>query len=121
MVNQGSPRFLEILEELKEIHLKKSAGYAGSDNPDTFANFRKSQEFGISAVKGCLVRMSDKFVRVCNLIRLPSNEQVGETIKDTLKDLASYAIIMLCLIEEEEADRFLAGDAWDGKIPGLEK
>ena len=29
------------------------------------------------------------------------NEQVGEKIEDTLIDLASYALIAICLLEEE--------------------
>lgn len=97
----ANKRFLELLDELKSVHVAKSAGYAGKDNPDAFANFRLSNTFGVSAFKGCLVRMADKFTRVGNLIRDSSNDMVGESVKDNLLDLASYALIAYVLYEEE--------------------
>ena len=97
---KGNLRFLELLDEMKAIHIAKCAGYAGEDNPDTWANFRQAEGFGVSALLGCLIRLSDKFIRVQNLVRNSKNEQVGESIKDTLIDLAGYALIAICLIEE---------------------
>lgn len=99
-----SKRYLQLLEEMAELHKNKSAGYAG-DNPDAWANFRQAEGFGVSAFDGCLVRMSDKFVRVQNLVKNPKNDKVGESIKDTLFDLSSYALIALCLLEEENAQK----------------
>lgn len=98
----ASPRYLQLLDEMRDLHIRKSAGYAGEDNPDTFANFRYAELFGVSPLKGCLVRLSDKYIRVANLIRNPANEQCNENIKDTLKDLAAYSLIAICLLEEEE-------------------
>lgn len=95
-------RYIQLLEEMKGLHIRKNAGYAGVDNPDAWANFRMSESFGVSAFHGCLVRMSDKYIRVTNLVRNPNNEQVGESIKDTLFDLAAYALIAICLLEEKE-------------------
>lgn len=94
--------YLELLEKMKDLHIRKNAGYAGQDNVDAWANFRMSQSFGVSPFLGCLVRMSDKYIRVSNLIKNPENEQVGESIKDTLMDLASYALIAYCLYDEME-------------------
>lgn len=96
-----SKRFEEILKEMSDLHARKNAGYSGGSE-DPFSNFRYSELFGISPFRGCLVRLSDKYIRVANLVRNPKNEQVGESIKDTLKDLANYAVIALCLYEEEE-------------------
>lgn len=98
----ASKKFLELLDEMRETHLKKSAGYAGMDNPDTFANFRLSENLGVSAFLGCMIRLSDKYTRACNLIKNPKNEQLGEKLKDTLIDLASYALIAICLLEENK-------------------
>lgn len=103
----GSKRYLELLEEAKSLHIRKNAGYAGADNPDPWANFRMAEGFGISPLEGCLVRLSDKYIRVQNLMRNPANDQVGESIKDTLFDLSAYALIAICLLEEEEAKREL--------------
>jgi hypothetical protein len=101
VAGKGSERYKELLDEEWATHQAKNAGYAGADNPDTWANFRMSEAFGVSALDGCLVRLSDKYIRVTNLRRDPRNEQVGESLKDTLKDLAAYAKIAVCLLEEE--------------------
>lgn len=98
----ASKRYIELLEQMKELHIKKNAGYAGQDNPDPWANFRMSEAVGVSSFKGCLIRLSDKYIRVTNLVKNPSNEQVGESVKDTLFDLAAYALIAICLLEEQD-------------------
>jgi len=101
----GNKRYLDLLDSMKELHVKKNAGYAGMDAKDSWANFRMSESFGVSAFKGCLVRMSDKYIRVTNLVKNPANDQVGEDIKDTLFDLAAYALISICLLEETETTK----------------
>jgi len=98
----ASQRYLQLLDEMKTLHVRKNAGYAGEDNKDAWANFRMSENFGVSAFLGCLVRLSDKYIRVTNLVHNPKNEQVGENVKDTLFDLAAYALIAICLLEEQE-------------------
>ena len=99
----GNKRYLELLDSMKQLHISKNAGYAGIDAKDSWANFRMSEEFGVSSFKGCLVRLSDKYIRVTNLVKNPANDQVGENIKDTLFDLAAYSLIAICLLEEGEA------------------
>lgn len=95
-----SERFVELIEEVKDLHLRKNSGYAGKDSTDPWANFRMAEKVGITPFKGCLVRMTDKFMRVCNLAMNPANDQVNESIKDTLMDLAAYSLIAACLYEE---------------------
>ena len=102
----GDKNYLDLLDKMKDLHIKKNAGYSG-DSQDRWANFRMSESFGVSAVLGCLVRMSDKFIRIQNLIKNPNNEQVGEAITDTLMDLASYALITICLINESKLSEVL--------------
>ena len=96
----ASQRYLKLLDEMKDLHVRKNAGYAG-DNPDAWANFRMCENFGVSSFLGCLVRLSDKYIRVTNLVKNPKNEQVGESIRDTLFDLAAYSLIAICLLEEK--------------------
>lgn len=98
----ASKKYLELLEKMEALHIAKNSGYAGSENPDPWANFRMAEAFGVSPFLGCLVRMSDKYIRVTNLIRKPSDEKVGESVKDTLMDLAAYALIAYCLLDEQE-------------------
>lgn len=94
----------DIILTAKELHVAKNAGYAGADNPDPWANFRLSAHFGITPVEGVYVRMSDKYIRTTNLRANPSNERVGESLADTLADLAAYALIAVCLLREERLD-----------------
>lgn len=96
----GDAKYLKLLDTMKDLHIKKNAGYSG-DSQDRWANFRMAENFGVSAFLGCLVRMSDKFIRIQNLVKNPKNEQVGESIRDTLMDLASYALISICLWDEK--------------------
>jgi hypothetical protein len=100
-----SADYKRLLDEAWELHQAKNAGYAGADQGDHWANFRGAEAFGISALDGCLVRMSDKYIRATNLRRLPSNERVGEPLRDTLRDLAAYALIAVCLLDEENAKK----------------
>lgn len=99
----GSPRYLELLREAETLHIAKNAGYAGADNPDPWANFRLSEPLGVPAYLGALIRLSDKYARITSLIQNPDNERVGESIIDTLKDLSAYALIVICLYEEQQA------------------
>ena len=96
-------RFLELVEEIKDLHSRKNAAYAGIGATDPWANFRMSTAFGVTPFIGCLVRMSDKWIRISNLVKNPAADQVHESLKDTLFDLAIYALIAVCLLEEAQA------------------
>lgn len=96
-------RFLQLIDKMVDIQKRKNAGYAGQ-NKDPWANFKLSTMVGVKPSVGSVIRMTDKLIRVCNLMKNPANEQVGESITDTLIDLANYALITLCLWEEENAD-----------------
>ena len=47
-----SHRFIELTQQMRDIHEKKNAGYSGVDNPDSWANFRLCEQFGVSASLG---------------------------------------------------------------------
>lgn len=106
---KGDSVFLGLLDTLRDLHIAKSAGYSGVDNDDAWANFRQAHNFGVSPFLGCLIRMSDKFIRVQNLAKNPANDQVNEAIEDTLLDLASYALISICLFQEKKDDNQIVG------------
>ena len=96
-----SPRFLALLDELKQLHVDKSAGYAGAQNVDPWANFRTATDWGVEPWRGALVRFGDKYTRLKNILSNPENERFGESIHDQAMDMAAYAIIFLCLYEED--------------------
>jgi len=91
--------FEKALDELKDLHHRKNSNYAGKGDP--YANFRESKRLGIEPYMGVLIRMSDKYCRICNLAS-GIEDKVGESIKDTLTDLAVYSVICRLLIEEYE-------------------
>ena len=95
----GHPLFYQLLDELKEIHSQKNHDYAGEDDP--LKNFRMSENMGIPAWKGCLIRISDKFSRLCSFAKKEEYEVKDESIEDTLKDLAVYSLICLILYRGE--------------------
>jgi hypothetical protein len=93
-------RIPAMLEEMHTLHVKKNAGYSGVDNPDPWANFRRCERYGIDPIDGVLTRISDKDARVETLFTNPDNEQVGESIEDSLMDGAAYRLILVCLLRE---------------------
>lgn len=98
----ASDDYKQLLDEAWELHQAKNAGYA-ADNPDPFANFAAAEGWGVKPSTGCLVRMGDKYMRVQHLLKNPDFEQVGESIDDTLADLAAYAQIARLLLRRENA------------------
>lgn len=89
----------EVIQEAEDLHLRKNAGYAGHSK-DAWSNFRLATKFGVTPVQGVFVRMSDKWSRILSLTQNPDNDQVGESLIDTARDLAAYALIADCLITE---------------------
>jgi hypothetical protein len=59
------------------------------------------EQFGITATDGVITRMSDKWSRLQALWHDRSNDQVGESITDTLMDLSAYSLILICLLNEQ--------------------
>ena len=93
----GSLAFLELLEEVRQLHLSKSQDYGSESDP--LANIRQGAEFvGIEPWRGCMVRVADKVQRLktyCKTGRL-----VHEGVRDTLLDLAAYSLLAIVLFDE---------------------
>lgn len=92
----------KIITDAIVLHEKKNRGYAGH-SPDPWINFRGSLAFGITPFQGVLIRMTDKWSRITSLRASQHNDQVGESILDTLADLAAYALIAVCLRRETDS------------------
>lgn len=93
----GSLPFLELLEELRQLHMSKSQDYGSESDP--LANIRQGAEFvGIEAWRGCLVRVADKVQRLKTYCR--TGRLVHEGVRDTLLDLAAYSLLAIVLFDE---------------------
>jgi len=95
----GSREFIEVLNELRALHLAKTLDY-GVDE-DALANIRSSADVvNMPPWAGCILRISDKMHRLKAFFRRGRTEFDG--IEDTLKDIACYAAIALVLHREHK-------------------
>jgi hypothetical protein len=95
----ADPKYLELLDFMKTLHLAKAAGYSG-DSSDTWGNFREADNWGSSALQGCLIRLGDKYKRAQSVFQNPLHDQVGESLPKTLADMSAYCLIAIRLWEE---------------------
>lgn len=84
-------KFKEIADSLGNLYTKKNVAY-GDSFGTTF------QKLGIISA---VTRISDKYNRLCNLAVNPDIDNLGESIEDTLQDLASYCIMTLIELKKE--------------------
>jgi hypothetical protein len=90
--------FQEALREIAELHDRKRLDY-GTD-ADSFANVRASEEFGIPAWLGAILRANDKMSRLKTYAN--KGTLANEGVEDSLLDLAAYALIALVLFREAD-------------------
>jgi hypothetical protein len=97
-IRPGSREFLDVLDELRTLHLRKTMDY-GVDE-DALSNIRSSADVvNMPAWAGCILRISDKMHRLKAYFRRGKCEFDG--VEDTLKDIACYAAIALVLHREQ--------------------
>lgn len=106
--------YMDVLDELKELTLKKRAGY--SPGADPYKNFRMTEMFSlpcedcghptpIPAIFGIMIREMDKMARIASLLAKPSNEQVGETLRETMMDAGNYPLIGVAYTDSEQQQK----------------
>lgn len=78
-------QFKKIAEEISSLYEIKDRCYA-----DSFGS--TYEKLGIISA---VTRISDKYNRLCNLATNPDVDNLGESIEDTLKDMAAYCIMTL--------------------------
>lgn len=96
--------FLDYLESMKDLYLKKNHDY-GDSVSKTF------DEYGLVSF---LVRMDDKMNRIKTLNKIQDTAVREEKIEDTLLDLANYAILALTEIEFRK-NRLLGNEEYQKK------
>ena len=89
---------LDILDNMQTVYEAKDNDYSANGLP--MGNLRKCEEAGIDAWRGCLVRIGDKMSRLENFLKEKEYLVISEKAEDTVIDLANYAILMSCLLEE---------------------
>lgn len=91
-------RFQEILRELGALHDQKQADYGRDKDPH--ANVRAAEEFGVKPWVAAMVRANDKMRRLQKFAK--TGHLANEGAKDSLRDIAVYAVIALVFLEEDE-------------------
>ena len=87
-----SDTFESVLNEMRNLHAKKNKDYGDA--------FHKSfEEFGVTAG---VVRLNDKMERVKSLVKNGKAEVKDESLMDTLKDMASYAVMLYVELKNKE-------------------
>lgn len=79
--------YKQVVKELEDVYIKKNHDYG-----DSFAIILK--RFGL---KSTVIRLRDKLMRLETLCKKEAKVQ-DESIEDTLKDLANYAIMTVAEI-----------------------
>lgn len=98
-MSAGHAGYLALLDEMRELHVRKAADYGRGADP--LANCRASVELGVPAWIGIMIRATDKVHRIKSFILNGSLK--NESLEDSLKDLAAYALIALTLLREDAA------------------
>lgn len=95
-MERSSEMHKNICAELNDIYESKNADYG-----DAFS--RTFNEYGIVAP---LLRMEDKLSRLKNLHRKGVQQVKQESMRDTLIDLANYAIMTVMELDAQEESRW---------------
>lgn len=99
-LHEDSQAFLAVLEEARQLHLKKQQDYGREGNP--FANVKASEDFGMAPWVGAMVRANDKMRRLQAFAR--KGELANESAEDSLIDLLVYTGIALVLYRQGRAE-----------------
>lgn len=89
----------DVLLEMARLHHAKARGYG--THADPLHNIRATEEWGVPAWVGALIRGSDKVRRLQSYWQ--RGEWAFESARDNLLDLGVYAAIAAVLLEEERA------------------
>lgn len=94
----SSERFHELLKQAGVLHDLKQGDYGKNNDP--FANVKATEEWGIPAWVGAMIRLNDKVARLKSLASKGSLN--NEAATDSFMDIAVYALIAHVLFEESD-------------------
>ena len=107
----------ELCDRARSLSKSKNADYsdpdAHLDDPmRVFRNFMLVEKLGVCSVEqGFLVRLCDKFSRLCNLLRKGHKRQVlDESKEDTILDIINYVILLASYLKAVKDETKTPGD-----------
>lgn len=92
MNEEEKKKFIEIIESLKELRIRKSQDYGYS--------------WKVWGLEGIVWQLKSKFIRMTNLIKNGKirSEVANESVIDTFRDIANYSIMAIQLIQSGETE-----------------
>jgi len=93
----------QVLDAIEEIDPETQIKKISKEIADML--IRKNYDYGDNnlvkrGLLGIIIRMEDKLARLDNLYIVPKKPHVEESLEDTLKDIAGYAINAIRLLRE---------------------
>lgn len=93
-------KFRKIAEDITALYEKKDRAY-GNSFGHTY------EKLGIISA---VTRISDKYNRLCNLATNKDIDSLGESIEDTLKDMAAYCIMTIMEMQQPQGMVIIKGE-----------
>lgn len=90
--HSNTDAFKDVSRELDALYEKKNNAYGNSFG----------EMFEKLGVISAVTRISDKYNRLCNLVKNPDIDNLGESLEDTLKDMASYCIMTIMELRKQK-------------------
>lgn len=116
--NQLMEYLANTTQYMLETARKKNADYTGAVAGNPFANFTQVESLGIATTEqGFLTRMTDKLARVASFAKNGVLLVENEGVRDTLIDLANYALLMSAYLEDKRLGPQDGGDDDDDEVP----
>lgn len=99
----GAERYKALADSNYETYLKKNHDYGDSFH-ETYKDTNDITEG--KGIVAAYLRITDKYKRFRSLIKLPDSERKvkDESIRDTLLDMANYAIMTVMEIDREKEE-----------------
>jgi len=103
----GHPDFYKLLEQMANLHSRKSHDYSGTKDP--LKNLRACVRLNLTPFLGVLVRLQDKWSRLEEFIKSGQLMVKNESVIDTLMDNAIYSLLAIILYQEQLKEGELSG------------
>ena len=87
----------KLCQEALDLSMRKNHDYSGGeDGRDPFLNFKVVEHLGmgVSTEQGFLVRLADKFRRLCGFAKTGTFEVEDESFRDTVMDAINYLALL---------------------------
>lgn len=106
--------FDEFVASMRNIMISKNHDYT-SASADPLFNFKRSENMGIPAWKGAMIRFSDKVSRLETFAQKEMYEVADENFVDTLRDAANYLFLIGELYKESKNAKNNKADEGDDR------